>query len=75
MKQKKDKKMGGDVLGISDTPASTHIPQATTDHGGHPKGIEVGEHRRRPATDDSKGATGIDMGGAGSGIDISRDRD
>ena len=74
-RDKKDKKMGGDILGISDTPASTHIPPATTDHGGHPKGIEVGEHGRRNATDSSEGgATGVDMGAGGSGTDISRDR-
>lgn len=77
MKNKKDKKMGGDILGLSDTPASTTIPQATTDHGGHPKGIEIGEYRRHSGADEltpSKGATGIDMGGAGSGTDISSDR-
>src|SRR5437763_4037877 len=38
----RDKKQNGDVLGISDSPASAHIPQATTDRGGHPEGIEVG---------------------------------
>jgi hypothetical protein len=78
VKHKKNKKMGGDVLGISDTPASTTIPQATTDHGGHPKGIEIGEHRRHSGSDElrqSGGATGIDMGGGGSGTDISSDRD
>ena len=77
MRNKKDKKMGGDILGLSDTPASTTIPQATTDHGGHPKGIEIGEYRRHSGSDEltpSKGATGIDMGGAGSGTDISSDR-
>ena len=73
MKNNKNKKMGGDTLGISDTPASTHIPQGT-DRGGHPKGIEIGEHHRRSATGDSKGATGIDMGAGGSGTDISADR-
>jgi hypothetical protein len=75
VKRKKDKKMGGDVLGISDTPATTTIPQATTDHGGHPQGIEVREYRRRSATEPSKGATGIDMGAGGSGTDINQDRD
>jgi hypothetical protein len=77
VKHKKDKKMGGDILGISDTPASTKIPQATTDHGGHPKGIEIGEYRRHTGADElhpSGGATGIDMGGGGSGTDISRDK-
>jgi len=77
VKNKKDKKMGGDILGLSDTPASTKIPQATTDHGGHPKGIEIGEYRRHSGSDElqpSKGATGIDMGAGGSGTDISSDR-
>jgi hypothetical protein len=75
--KKEDKKQMGDVLGISDTPASTTIPQATTDHGGHPKGIEVGEHRRRGGTDDlpqGGGATGADMGAGGSGTDIESKR-
>ena len=78
MKRKREKKMGGDVLGISDTPASTTIPQATTDHGGHPKGIEIGEYRRHSGSDElhpTGGATSIDMGGGGTGTDRSRDRD
>ena len=73
MKHKKDRKQAGDVLGISDTPASTQIPQATTDHGGHPQGIELGERRRHWGADElqpSKGVTGADMGGGGSGTDI-----
>jgi hypothetical protein len=72
-KDKKDKKQMGDVLGISNTPASTHIPQATTDHGGHPQGIELGEHRRHWGDEDlqqSKGAEGVDMGGGGGGTDV-----
>lgn len=66
----------GDVLGISDTPESTQIPQATTDHGGHPKGIELGGYRRHWGADElqpSKGATGIDMGAGGSGTDVEID--
>jgi hypothetical protein len=73
VKQKKNKKQMGDVLGISDTPASTEIPQATTDHGGHPRGIEVREYRRHWGADElqpSKGVTGVDMGAGGSGTDI-----
>jgi hypothetical protein len=73
VKQKKDRKQFGDVLGISDTPASTHIPQATTDHGGHPRGIEVRNYRRHTGADElqqSSGATGVDMGAGGSGTDV-----
>lgn len=71
----RNKKQAGDVLGISDSPAAAHIPQATTDHGGHPEGIELGERRRHWGNDDlqsSKGATGIDMGASGNGTDIER---
>jgi hypothetical protein len=73
MKHKKDNKKAGDILGISDTPASTQIPQATTDHGGHARGIEVREYRRHTGADElqpSKGVTGMDMGGGGSGTDV-----
>lgn len=61
----------GDVLGLSDVTPDVEIPQASRDHGGHPKGIEV----RQPTTGTaelkrSKGATGIDMGAAGSGTDL-----
>jgi hypothetical protein len=73
MKQKTSKKQMGDVLGISNTPASTHIPQATTDHGGHPQGIEVRKYRRHSGTDElqpGSGATGADMGSGGDGTDI-----
>jgi hypothetical protein len=61
----------GDILGLSDASPDVEIPRATTDRGGNPAGIEV-----RQATSgtselhQSKGATGIDMGGAGSGTDI-----
>jgi hypothetical protein len=64
-------KKSGDILGLSDTPASTQIPQATTDHGGHAQGIEVRE--RHSGTDElqrGKGAEGIDMGAGGGGTDI-----
>jgi hypothetical protein len=61
----------GDILGLSDAPPDVEIPQASRDHGGHPAGIEV----RQPTTGTaelkrSKGATGIDMGAAGSGTDL-----
>jgi hypothetical protein len=61
----------GDILGLSDVSPDVEIPQASRDHGGHPAGIEV----RRPTTGtaelkQSKGATGMDMGGAGSGTDL-----
>jgi hypothetical protein len=59
----------GDVLGISDTPAEVDIPQATDDHGGNPAGIELGPAARRNLPR-GKGATGIQMGDAGSGTDI-----
>ena len=61
----------GDVLGLSDASPAVEIPQATDDHSGSPAGIEV----RVPTTGTSelqqtKGATGIQMGAAGSGTDI-----
>ena len=61
----------GDILGLSDVTPDVEIPQASRDHGGHPAGIEV----RQPTTGtaelkQSKGATGIDMGAAGSGTDL-----
>jgi hypothetical protein len=64
----------GDVLGLSDASPDVEIPQASRDHGGHPAGIEV----RTPTTGTaelkrSKGATGIDMGAAGSGTDLDPD--
>ncbi len=64
----------GDILGLSDVTPDVEIPQASRDHGGHPAGIEV----RQPTTGtaelkQSKGATGIDMGAAGSGTDLDPD--
>lgn len=65
------RKHEGDILGISDADPAVEIPRATEDRGGNPAGIEVGTSgatmgalRRTP------GATGIDMGGAGTGTDI-----
>ena len=71
--KKESKKQTGDILGLSDSPASASIPQATTDHGGHPQGIELGGRRRHWGADElqqSKGATGADMGAGGNGTDI-----
>jgi len=61
----------GDILGLSDVSPDVEIPQASRDHGGHPAGIDV----RQPTTGTaelkrSKGATGMDMGAAGSGTDL-----
>jgi hypothetical protein len=65
----------GDVLGLSDASPEVEIPRATEDRGGHPAGIEV----REPATGTGeltrgKGATGIQMGAAGSGTELEPDR-
>jgi hypothetical protein len=50
------------------------IPQASRDHGGHPAGIEVREATTGTADlKRSKGATGIDMGAAGTGTDLDPD--
>jgi hypothetical protein len=70
MKRKRAEKpkMEGDVLGISDSPPEAELPRATSDRGGHPEGIELGERRRHTGADElrpSKGATGIDMGAGG----------
>jgi hypothetical protein len=42
---KKATKHVGDVIGISRARVPAHVPRATKDRGGNPKGIEV--HRRR----------------------------
>jgi hypothetical protein len=42
----KTKKHVGDVLGISRARVPAHVPRATKDKGGNPKGIEVGRRRR-----------------------------
>jgi hypothetical protein len=36
----------GDVLGISRARVPKHVPRATRDRSGNPKGIEVGPRRR-----------------------------
>ena len=44
------KKHVGDVLGISRARVPAHVPRATKDRGGNPKGIEVERPRSlRPA--------------------------
>jgi BRCT domain type II-containing protein len=72
--QEKPPEHEGDILGLSDASPAVEIPRATEDRGGHPAGIEV----RSPTTGTSelkqtKGATGIDMGAAGSGTDLDPD--
>ena len=39
------KKHVGDVLGLSRARVPEHVPRATADRGGNPKGIEVGRPR------------------------------
>jgi len=41
----KAKKHVGDVLGISRARVPAHVPRATKDRGGNPKGIEVSRPR------------------------------
>jgi len=40
------KKHVGDVLGLSRARVPAHVPRATKDRGGNPKGLEVGRPRR-----------------------------
>jgi hypothetical protein len=64
----------GDVLGLSDASPDVEIPRATEDRGGHPAGIEVREHATGIGDlGRGKGATGIQMGAAGSGTDLTPD--
>jgi len=65
----------GDILGVSDADPDVEIPRATTDRGGNPKGVEVGERATgighlKP----SGGATGVDMGAGGKGTDVKPDK-
>lgn len=48
-KGKKDTKHVGDVLGISRAKVPAHVPRATKDRGGNPKGIEIVAKRRTTA--------------------------
>jgi|SRR5688572_1285012 hypothetical protein len=73
-KQDSEPERQGDVLGLSDASPAVEIPRATDDRSGNPAGIEV----RSPATGtgdrkQTKGATGIQMGAAGSGTDVDPD--
>jgi hypothetical protein len=67
----------GDVLGLSDASPAVEIPRATDDRSGNPAGIEV----RAPTSGTSElrqtsGATGVQLGSAGSGTapDLDEDR-
>lgn len=69
---KNKSKHAGDILGLSDAPPDVEIPRATTDRGGHPQGIDVRDHATGIGDlHQSSGATGIDMGHAGAGTDVS----
>jgi hypothetical protein len=41
------KKHVGDVIGLSRARVPAHVPRATKDRGGNPKGIEVGRPRKK----------------------------
>jgi hypothetical protein len=70
--KKAKKEQPGDVLGISN-PGGPKLPHPPSD-GSTPQGIEVrGEPGRHWGTEDipqSDGATGVDMGGGGSGPQV-----
>jgi hypothetical protein len=73
-KQEPELERQGDVLGLSDASPAVEIPRATDDRSGNPAGIEV----RSPATGtgdlkQTTGATGVQMGAAGSGTDVEPD--
>jgi hypothetical protein len=73
-KQDSEPERQGDVLGLSDASPAVEIPRATDDRSGNPAGIEV----RSPATGtgdlkQTAGATGVQMGAAGSGTDLEPD--
>jgi len=71
-------KHAGDILGLSEAATGPKLPHPPSD-GTVPAGIEVrGESDRRWEDEDinqSGGATGIDMGGAGTGTNIDSDID
>jgi hypothetical protein len=71
----KKKKQPGDILGVSN-PEGPKLPHPPSD-GSVPRGIEVrGERPRHWGNEDipeSDGATGVDMGGGGSGPQIQPD--
>jgi hypothetical protein len=75
-KQETEPERQGDVLGLSDASPAVEIPRATDDRGGNPAGIEV----RIPTTGTSElkqtsGATGSQLGAAGSGTGLNPDDD
>ena len=71
--KKNKKEQPGDVIGVSNTGAGPQLPHPPSD-GTTPRGIEVrGERKRHWGNEDipqSDGATGIDMGGGGSGPQV-----
>ncbi len=62
-------KRAGDILGISDADPAVPIPQATTDRSPSHVSDEPATARTTPLQQ-TKGATGIDMGAGGTGTDI-----
>jgi hypothetical protein len=75
-KQETEPERQGDVLGLSDVSPDVEIPRATEDRSGNPAGIEV----RAPTTGTSElrqtsGATGVQLGSAGSGTDLDSNED
>lgn len=63
----------GDVIGIGDADPHVQIPKPARKGSGHAIGLDV----RTPTTGladlkPGKGATGVDMGAAGSGTDIAQ---
>ena len=59
----------GDILGLSDADPAVEIPQATTDRSPSHLSDEPAPSRKT-AFQQTKGATGIDMGAGGTGTDI-----
>ena len=76
--KKSNKKNAGDILGLSDASTGPKLPHPPSD-GSVPAGIEVrGEPNRHWGDEDlnqTGGATGIDMGGGGTGTQIESDVD
>jgi hypothetical protein len=75
-KRNKKRDQEGDVIGISH--ATGKVPPATSDKGGHPRGIDVVPEPEaagmRELEQGSHGATSIDMGAGGNGNGINRRR-
>jgi hypothetical protein len=73
-----DRKVPGDILGLTDDRTGVKLPHPPSD-GSTPQGIEVrDQYKRHWGTEDLEtgegGATGIDMGGGGEGTDIAPER-